>query len=316
MGGGFFAMTHWKTAFRSLTRRPAFALATILILGLGIGATTTLFSLIDTVLWKPLPYPDADQLVTVYEANPAKNQNTSLMAPGRIEDWNRLSQSFTAISGSYSENVTDTSGAEPDRMAARRVSPRYFQVFGTAPVLGRWFSAEEEKFGGPGAAIISFNLWQRRFHGSQEAIGNRLVFSGQGYTVVGVMPDGFADPRIELWLPAQLFPGLMQARDARFFGGVGRMKPGVTPRQAQDDLSRVQADLGRQFPKTDQGWSALVSDLKDARVGEYRSSLSMLFAAVVMLLLIACANSGGLMLGQLHRREREMAIREIGRAHV
>jgi putative ABC transport system permease protein len=302
-------MTHWKTAFRSLARRPAFAFATILILGLGIGATTTLFSLIDTVLWKPLPYPSPDQLVTVYEANPAKNQNTALLAPARIEDWNRLNQSFSAISGSYSENVTDTSTADPDRMAARRVSPRYFQVFGTTPVLGRWFSVQEDTFGGPGAAILSFGLWQRRFHGSQEAIGKSLVFSGQQYTVVGVMPDGFADPRIDLWLPAQLFPGLMQARDARFFGGVGRMKPGVTPKQAQDDLARVQADLGRQFPKTDLGWSAQVTDLKDARVGEYRSSLSILFAAVVLLLLIACANSSGLMLGQLHRREREMAIR-------
>jgi len=203
-------MTHWKTAFRSLARRPAFAVATILILGLGIGATTTLFSLIDTVLWKPLPYPDPQQLVTVYEANPAKNQNTSLMAPARVEDWNRLSQSFTAISGSYSENVTDTSTADPERMAARRVSPRYFQVFDAPPFLGRWFSGDEEKFGGPGAAILSFGVWQRRFHASKEAIGKRLVFSGQGYTVVGIMPDGFADPRIELWLPAQILPGLMK----------------------------------------------------------------------------------------------------------
>src|SRR5438876_6590767 len=117
-------MNHWTVACRSLARRPAFAVAATLILALGIGATTTLFSLIDTVLWKPLPYPDSDRLVTVYEANPAKNQNTSLMAPGRIDDWNRLNQSFTAISGTYGENLTDTSVAEPERLAGTRVAPR------------------------------------------------------------------------------------------------------------------------------------------------------------------------------------------------
>jgi putative ABC transport system permease protein len=284
-------------------------MATIVILGLGIAATTTLFSLIDTVLWKALPYPDPQQLVTILEANAAKKQNVSLMAPGRIEDWNRLNQSFTAISGSYMENVTDTSTADPQRMAGRRVAPRFFQVYGAQPLLGRWFTAQEEKAGGPSAAIISYRLWQRRFHGSEDAVGKRFVFSGEGYDIVGVMPDGFADPSIDLWMPAQLAPWLMQQRDARFFSGIGRLKPGVTARQAQQDLSRVQDGLGSQFPKTDNGWSAIVADLKNARVGEYRSSLSMLFAAVVLLLLIACANSSGLMLGQLHRREREMAIR-------
>src|SRR2546427_9378465 len=104
-------MTHWKSAIRLLSRRPGFAAAAILILALGIGSTTTLFSVIDTVLWKPLPYPDPDRLVTVYEKNPARNQNTSLVAPARVEDWNRMSQSFEGISGSYSENVTETSGS-------------------------------------------------------------------------------------------------------------------------------------------------------------------------------------------------------------
>jgi hypothetical protein len=123
----------WRIACRSLARRPAFAASTVLILALGIGATTTMFSLLDTVLWKPLPYANPDRLVTVYEANPAKNQNTSLIAPARLEDWNRLSQSFAAITGSYNENVTDTSGAEPERLAGLRVAPGFFAVFGRAP---------------------------------------------------------------------------------------------------------------------------------------------------------------------------------------
>jgi putative ABC transport system permease protein len=302
-------MMQWKIACRSLARRPVFAIATIFILALGIGSTTTLFSLIDAVLWRPLPYPNPDRLVSLYEANPAKNQNTSLIAPVRLEDWSRLSQSFEGISGSYSENVTDTSGTEPERLAGRRVAPRYFGVFGAPPLIGRVFHDDEEKFGGPLVAVINYSLWQRRYHGNANVIGQRLVLNGKGYTIIGVMPEGFGSRSVDLWMPAQLPPGLMRIREARFFSGVGRMKPGVTIGAARADLSRVQGDLGREFPATDKGWSAQVSDLKDSRVGDHRASLSVMFWAVVMLLSIACANAGGLMLGQLHRRERELAIR-------
>jgi putative ABC transport system permease protein len=302
-------MLQWKIACRSLIRRPVFAIATIFILALGIGSTTTLFSLIDAVLWKPLPYPNPDRLVSLYEANPAKNQNTSLIAPVRLEDWNRLSKSFEEISGIYSENVTDTSGTEPERLAGRRVAPRYFSVFGSPPLIGRVFHGDEEKFAGPLVAVINYSLWRRRYHGDTGVIGQRLVLNGKGYTIVGVMPHGFGSRSVDLWMPAQLPPGLMRVREARFFSGVGRMKPRVTIGAARADLSRAQAELGREFPATDKGWSAQVSDLKDSRVGDHRASLSVMFWAVVMLLLIACANAGGLMLGQLHRRERELAIR-------
>jgi putative ABC transport system permease protein len=302
-------MMQWKIACRSLTRRPVFTIATIFILALGIGSTTTLFSLIDAVLWKPLPYPNPGRLVSLYEANPAKNQNTSLIAPVRLEDWNRLGQSFDGISGIYSENVTDTSGMEPERLAGRRVAPRYFGVFGASPLIGRVFHDDEEKFGGPLVAVINYSLWQRRYHGNAGVIGQRLVLNGKGYTIIGVMAEGFGSRSVDLWMPAQLPPGLMRIREARFFSGVGRMKPGVTISGARAELSRVQAELGREFPATDKGWSAQVSDLKDSRVGDHRASLSVMFWAVVMLLLIACANAGGLMLGQLHRRERELAIR-------
>jgi len=302
-------MPQWRIACRSLARRPVFAIATIFILALGIGSTTTLFSLIDAVLWKPLPYPNPGRLVSVYEANPAKNQNTSLIAPIRLEDWNRLNQSFEGISGIYSENVTDTSGTEPERLAGLRVAPRYFSVFGSPPLIGRVFQGDEEKFAGPLVAVINYPLWQRRYHGDPHVIGQRLILNGKGCTIIGVMPEGFGSRSVDLWMPAQLPPRLLSFREARFFSGVGRMKPGVTIGAARADLSRVQSELGREFPGTDKGWSAQVSDLKDSRVGDHRASLSVMFWAVVMLLLIACANAGGLMLGQLHRRERELAIR-------
>lgn len=302
-------MRHWKLALRSLARRKAFAAAVVAILALGIGANTAVFSVVDAILLRPLPFPDSGRLVSVMEASPSKSEPISLIAPGRLEEWNRMNHTFDGIAASYAENVTDTSGDEPERLAGRRVSPGYFRVFGTKPVLGRAFTAEEEVAGGPTTATISYTLWTRRFHQSPAVIGRRLVIGGSGYTIVGVMPLDFASPAIDVWIPAQTPPFLMRIREARFYSGVGRMKQGVTIAQANDDLARVQHRLGEQFPQTDKGWSAIVRDLKEVRVGDYRKTLLFVFGAVALLLLIAVANIAGLMLTQLQRREREMAIR-------
>ncbi len=302
-------MKQWQIAFRSLLRRLGYSVTAILMLVLGIGATTTLFSVVDTVLLKPLPYPNPDRLVTVLEASPSKNKKESLIAPGRLEDWNRLNQTFEAISGNYAENVTDTSGTEPERLAGRRVSPRFFAVYGTAPVIGRTLTKEEELDGGPTSAVISYGLWTRRYGQNPGVLGQRLILGGKGYTIVGVMPKEFAAPSIDLWIPAQIAPFLMRLREARFLSGIGRMKPGVTIQQAQADLARVQHQLGEQYPQTDKDWSAIAGDLKEQRVGDYRRTLLLVFGAVALLLLIAVTNISGLTLAQLHQREREMAIR-------
>ena len=302
-------MKQWVLAWRSLVRRPGFAAAVVLILALGIGANTAIFSLVDAVLLKPLPHPNPDRLVTVMEASPSKNESTSLIAPARLEDWNRGNRTFEAIAASYGENVTDTSGAEPERLAARGVSPRYFAVFGAKPAAGRTFTPDEELDGGPSSVMIGYSLWTRRYQQAPAAIGQRLIIQGQGYTIVGVMPQESAMAGIDVWVPAQLAPGLMRNRDARFYIGVGRMKPNVTIAQAQQDLARVQRELGQEYPQTDKGWSAVVGDLKESRTGSYRRALFFVFGAVLLLWLIAAANVAGLMLTQLQRRARELAIR-------
>jgi predicted permease len=302
-------MSQWLTALRALLGRPGYTLTAVLMLILGIGSTTTLFSVVDTILLRPLPYPHADRLVTVLEASPSKSKKDSLIAPGRLEDWNRLNQTFEAIAGNYAENVTDTNVAEPERLAGRRVSPRFFTVYGAEPLVGRTFSKEEELAGGPAAAVISYGLWTRRYGQNPGVLGQQLILAGRPYPIVGVMPKQFAAPSIDLWVPAQISPFLMRVREARFFSGIARMKPGVTIQQAQADLARVQQQLGEQYPKTDQGWSAIVADLKEQRVGDYRRTLVLVFGAVALLLLIAVANISGLTLAQLHQREREMAIR-------
>ena len=297
-------MGAWKIAGRSLIRKPAFALTVACLLILGVGANTALYSVVDTVLLKPLPYPDAGQLISLYESSPSKNEKLSLIAPGRLEDWNRLSRTLSAASGVYSENVTDTSTGEPIRLAGLRVAPRYFTVFATHPLEGRTFTPDEEVAGGRLAAVISYGLWSR---GTK--VGSRLMIGGQGFTIVGVMPKDFTSAGTDVWLPAQTAPFLLQARDARFFSGVGRIKPGVTVAQAQDDLAQVQAALGRQFPKSDKDWSVIVRDLKETRVGDSRRALLLLFGAVALLLLITVTNVASLFLTELGRREREMAIR-------
>jgi putative ABC transport system permease protein len=302
-------MKAWILAWRCVVRRPGFALAVVAILAFGIGANTAVFSLVDAVLLKPLPYPSADRLVTVMESSSSKSEPVSLIAPARLDDWNRMNRTFEAIGATYSENVTDTSGSEAERLAAHRVSPRYFAVFGTKPVVGRTFTPEEEVHGGPAAVVISDSVWARRYHREPAAVGRRLILGGAGFTIVGVMPAEFAPPSIDLWIPAQLGPELMRNRDARFYSGVGRVKPGIIIAEAQDDLVRVQRRLALEFPQTDKGWSVLVGDLKEFRIGEYRRALFFVFGAVILLLLIAVANVAALMLSQLQRRSREMAIR-------
>ena len=296
-------------AVRALARRPGFALTVLSLLGLGIAANTALFSVVNTVLLKPLPYPEPDRLVTVYEADSAKTQATSLIAPGRIEDWNRLSQSFTAVSGSYSENVTDTGGGEPERLTGLRIGPRYFEVFGAPPLLGRTPSADEEREGGPQVAVISHGLWTRRYGQDPNVVERRLVLGGERVSIVGVMPKSFAAAAIDVWIPAQHSAFLMRQRQARFYNGVARMKRGVCDRQAQQDLARVQQTLAEQYPASDKGWSATVRDLKAARLGDAGKPLVLLFGAVALLLAITVTNVSSLVLAHLDDRQREIAIR-------
>ena len=304
-------MRNWHIALRTLSRRPGFAITAVLMLTLGIGATTALFSLVDTILLKPMPYPHAERLVWVLEANPLKDKKDSLIAPARLEDWRRMNRSFDALAASYSENFTDTSGQEPERLRGRQISAGYMDVFGTAPILGRTFTKQEEIDGGPNGAIISYGLWTRRYGQDRDVTSKSLRINGKLFPIVGVMPKEFLTPDIDVWVPAQFaaFWYAPNMREARFLNGVGRMKPGVTMKQARADLVRVQAELGRLFPKSDKDWSVIVGDLKEARVGEYRLTLLLVFGAVALLLLIAIANVAGLTLAQLHQREREMAIR-------
>jgi len=297
---------HLGITVRGFRRRPVMALTVVATLTLCIGANTAIFSAVDTLLLKPLPYPEADRLVAVHETNWQRLETEGLVAPVRVAEWASAARTLDRIAGCYFENLTDTGAPLPERVEAMRVSPGFLTLFGTPPLRGRTFSPEEERLVAP-VAVISEAFWARRF-GRDRAVGRQLPLGGRSYTIVGIMPASFQAPdaTTEVWAP---MPPLTQSREARILTTFGRLKSGVSAADAEVELTRIQSELGRQYPRTDAGWSARVTPLKDEQVGGIRRSLWLLFGAVALVLLAACGNVACLLLADAARREHEIAVR-------
>ncbi len=300
----------WKT-YRSLIKRPAFFCAVVLTLTLGIGANSAIFSVIDAVLLKPLPYPRSDRLMALYESSARNQVPRGPVAPVRVEEWNRMNRTFTAIAGAYTENVAETSGELPAMLVSARVSARFFSVLETPLLIGRPFGPEEDLMDGPNAAVISERLWRKRFGADPNVLGKRLLARRSTYPIVGVAPVSlqFPAPAVDFWVPAKLPDVVMRSRGARFDSVVGRLKENASVEAAQADLAAVQGRLALQFPGTDRDWNTVVEPLKEQQVAGIRRSLWILFGAVSLVLLIACSNVACLLLAQASRRERDIAVR-------
>ncbi len=300
-----------KAAVRFIRRSPGFSLTVVLTLALGIGANSAVFSAIDAVLLRALPYPDSDRLVVLHQYHNKGKSLETFVAPQRLEDWNKMSEAFQGISGYYTQDVSETSGILPEKLTDALVAPRFLQVLGVAPILGRDFTPEEEHFGGPNAILISNALWQRRFHGDPHVLGKKLRFGKYSYPIVGVMPANFAFPdrATDIWDVSPPDAPYAQDRESTWFRVFGRIKPHVTIAQARSDLATVQARLGRQYAKADKDISIQVQALKASVVGNSGESLWLLFGSVSLLLLIACTNIAALLLARTSERTREIAIR-------
>jgi len=301
----------FRHAVRALVRTPGFTLTAVVILGACIGVNTAVFSVVDAVLLKPLPFADGDRLVRVRQVVDAETN----IAPRRLEDWSRRNAAFEALSGYYVEDVADTTGEVPERVRRAVVAPRFLDVLRAVPVLGRDFVEAEYRFGGPPALLISDRYWRRRFAGDPNVLQATVRLEGRTHSIAGVMPPSFVFPdrSVDLWWPypvdAPKLRDVAGSRTLQWYTGIGRLKQQVTVAQARTDLAIVQNRLADEYRDTDANMQVRVVPLKETVIGGFRASLLLLFAAVSVLLLIASTNIGALMLSRSARRAHEIAIR-------
>ncbi|HKN74970.1 MAG TPA: ABC transporter permease [Candidatus Acidoferrum sp.] len=304
-------LANLKSAFRFIRKSPTFSATVILTLALAIGANSAVFSAIDAILLKPLPFPQSDQLMRLQQRHPKLSIPNPFVAPIRLEDWNRLNSTFQAITGYYTEDISETSAALPEEFTEALVAPRFLQVWGVAPALGRDFSFEEGRAGGPDAVIISDRFWRRRFAANPNALGQKLHIGNSSYTVVGIMPASFLFPDrdVDLWSPVPVDVPYAQSRESTWYTAIGRLKPGISIDQARANLGTVQDQLAQQFPKTDAELSVGIDPLKETAIASSRRSLWLLFGSVSLLLLIACTNIIALLLARATQRQHEISVR-------
>ena len=299
-----------RYSLRLLRKSPGFTAIAVVTLALGIGANTAIFSTVDALIIRALPYADADRVVMIWEDASEAGFPRNTPAPANYGDWARLNHSFSGVAATRGASANLTGGGVPEQVVRRGVTPNFFAVLGVTPIAGRAFTDEENRANAQ-VVLIGYGLWQRRFGGDRSAIGHTVLMNGNRYEVIGVMPRGFVfrNRDVEYWVPIALTPQAVVTRNSHYLNVVARLAPGIALEAAADDMRRIDAMLQKEYPRTNRNLRSVVVPIKEELLGNTRVQLLVLMGAAAAVLLIACANLASLLLSRAAGRRGELAVR-------